>query len=778
MEKAMEILEFAKIKEQILKFNINQLSYKKVADLSPLTFPERIEEELQKTEEGIQLITNGMIPSLNQLPDVESSLSKVAKGGLLSTEEIYNFLNQQEVVGKLIQFRQEKEVINLNLVHFNRYVSHLTYLSDLKETIQFCIAPNFTLYDHASSKLKSIRKQMKKIEEEIKDKLNHYLKNYADKLSDQYIATKNEHLVLPVKAAYKNQIQGIVIDVSSTNQTIFIEPYGISERHAQLEQLHGEEEIEIQRIIRALCEMIQRHHLALSTNNDLLAEISFMLLKGRYGLENNYEIASLSEKQEIELIDARHPLIKKEQVVGNDFYLGGDYQRIIVISGPNAGGKTVALKTVGLLVLMNQCGLPLPVKKARLGIFRNLFVDIGDAQSIEQSLSGFSSHIANVIHILDRMDDHSLILLDELGGKTDPKEGEALAKAILETIEEASAIALITTHYIGIKDYAKKSSQITLASMSFDEKTLVPTYRLLLNLIGRSYALEISARLGLSSSIIEKARQYKDSQENQLDHLIDELNQKLKEESIRLEQTKKLNQELEEEKRQLQEEKRKMAQKQEQWLKETSMQKEALIEEAIEKINEIVEQFKQQAQDGYKHHLKTDALNQLEQLQDDRISTNKEKKYDCFSVGDFVILKSIGKMAMIQEIKGRQATITADRVTMRVDLSDLEKASSADKKQIRQKSVRISNSIDLSRSVPLSLNIVGQHVEEGLILLRQYLDQAMLAHHHQVSIIHGFGTGALRKAVHEYLRKCKYVEEFHFGMAGEGGAGATIVTLK
>ena len=777
MNKIFEILEFNKIKDLILKHNINELSRKKINELEPLFFDEVVQERLDQTSEAYRLVTLGTFPSLGQIVDLTSYLDKVHKNGVLSLEEIYDFVNFLEVCNNCKQFIASSKLVPQFFTYTFKYVGLLNPLSSLLDQIKYCVTPNYTLYDHASSKLKTIRNSIKKCESEIKEKLHSLLKNHASLLSDNYIATRGNHYVLPVKAANKSQVKGIVIDVSSSANTLFIEPYSVTENNVMLEQLHYEEEIEIQRIIKALCVLIDKYYEPLLINNEAIAELSFMVLKGTYGLANDYEVASLNNNNEIKLINATHPLIDKNKVIANDFYLGGDNNRIIVISGPNAGGKTVALKTIALLVLMNQCGLPLPIKSASLPVFRNIFVDIGDEQSIEQSLSGFSSHMKNVSKILDQIDSHSLVIMDELGSKTDPNEGEALAKAIIDYIEDNKSIAMVTTHYLGIKDYAKENSQITLASMGFNEETLMPTYKLQLNLVGRSYALEISSRLGLKQEIIDKAKEYKSNKNNDLDAIIDELSLKLKKENEIVESLKEKERLLTEKLDEVEKEKQKLVNDYNKALEEVNNKKDELIEEAYIQIQTIVDEFKQSSNnEGFKHHLKNKAIDALDEMAS---SSKKEEKIDKeIKVGDTVKVKSLGKVAKVVDIKGNKCVIESNNNTMKIALSELEKVIEVKQSKVAKQRVKVAAIEAMSQNVPMSVNLIGMRVEEALIALRNYLDAALLVRYEQVNVIHGFGTGALRKAVHEYLSKSKIVVDYRLGGFNEGGAGATVVILK
>ena len=777
MKKLFDILEFDKIKELILKHNINQLSRKKVNELKPLFFEEIVQESIDQTKEAYKLVTLGTFPSLGQLSDVTSYLDKVHKNGVLTLEEIYEFVTSLEVVNSCKQFILNNKLNPEEFIYTYKYINALNPINTLLEQIKYCVSPNFVLYDHASAKLKQIRNSIKKCESEIKEKLNSFLKKNSSLLSDNYIATRGNHYVLPVKAANKSQVKGIVIDVSATANTVFIEPYAVTENNIMLEQLHYEEELEIQRIIKALCVMIDKYYEQLLLNNDCLAELSFMILKGTYGLANDYEVATINENNEIRLVGAFHPLIERNKVIANDFYLGGQNNRIIVISGPNAGGKTVALKTIALLVLMNQCGLPLPVKEASLAIFRNIFVDIGDEQSIEQSLSGFSSHMKNVSSILSKIDSHSLVIMDELGSKTDPLEGEALAKAIIEYIESKKSIAMVTTHYLGIKDYAKENSQITLASMGFNEETLMPTYKLQLNLVGRSYALEISSRLGLNESIIKRAKEFKSNRSNDLDAIIDELTLKLKKENEYVESLKEKEEALKQKLIEVEKEKEKLKKDYEKALDDVNDKKQEMLEEAYLEIQTIVDEFKKaNQQEGYKHHLKNKAIEKLDSMSSKEELEKRSNKE--IHIGDTVKIVSLNKIAEVKDIKGNKCVVVSSNNTMRIDISELEKVEPVKMSSIAKKKVKVAAIESMSKNIPMSLNLIGMRVEEALIALKNYIDAALLVRYEQVNIIHGFGTGALRKAVHEFLKSSKYVVEYRLGGFNEGGAGATIVVLK
>lgn len=771
MKKMSQILEFEKIKQQILAYNVNPLSRKMVEQMQPFYYSKKVFEELEKTKEGYRLVTLGTLPNLTHCQDLTSFLEILEKNGTLTCQEIYEFLYHFQIVFALKDFiRNKKE----SLVYFDAYVNQLVYVAEIVEQIKYCINEDHVILDHASLDLKRIRKSIKQQEETIKNKMHGFLSSHSEMLTDAYIAIRKNRLVLPIKANYKNAIKGMIVDTSDSGLTYFIEPYEVINLNLELESLHQEEEIEIHRIIKSLCLLIAKYLEVIQKNNLLLEEISFQVLKGKYGLANNYEIAELNDNF-IELIHAKHPLIDPTKVVSNDFVLGKDQSKILVISGPNAGGKTVALKTVALLVYMNQCGLPIPVSRASLKVFDHIFIDIGDEQSIEESLSGFTSHIVNVSHILKQMNRDSLIILDELGSKTDPNEGEALAKAILDELDDKKVMALVTTHYIGIKDFAKESSSILLASMSFNENNMEPTYKLMLNIVGRSYALEISKKLGLSDKILDKARKYKNDRATSLEQLIDSVNKKLKQEENKMNELKEKEQEVEQLKQQIYQEKIKMEQEQEKILKEYALQQEKFLEDAKKEIETMIHELENKNHEDFKLHHKTTILKKLEQLQpnEEKMTLLEDQE---LHVGDEVYIEKLHCYGILKEIKNKEVVVDCQNNTLKISKKEVKRAVHPTHKTNKKVSIIRPNT--LSQSVPLSLNVVGYHVVDALHEVDQYLDQALLCNYTTVTLIHGAGTGVLRKAIQEHLRTKKFVESYRSGVYGEGGFGVTIVNLK
>lgn len=767
----MQTLEFAKIKEQILKYNINALSRKKIENLQPFFYYEQVQEELEKTKEGYLLKNSGSFPSLTQIIDLDNPLGILKKGGLLSLTEIYDFYTQQIMIYDLKQFLKENK---LETPHIHRLLTQLTYCSEIVEKIKKCIDINFHLYDTASEKLKKIRSDIKSSEGEVKIILNRFLKQNSEYLAENLIVSRGNHLVVPVKATYKNHIQGILLDVSETKQTYYIEPYCVVEKNIEIENLHYEEIVEENRIIKALCQLLSHYQESLRQNNSLLAEISFIYLKGSYGVAENLEIAHLVQKQEIYLKRAKHPLIAAEKVIANDYILGNKAPKMIVISGPNAGGKTVALKTVALLLLMNQCGLPLPCSEATLGVFSSIFVDIGDDQSIENSLSGFSSHIYHLKKIIEKITPQSFVALDELGSKTDPVEGEALAKAVIDFIVKKESLAMISTHYVGIKDYAKNENHILLASMSFDTTTFTPTYHLLTNVVGRSYALEIAARMGLPVQIIDQARIYKKENAQNMEKVIDELTEKLLLEKEKLKSIEDLERKLLEKEEKLRKKEEELEKRKFVLHDEIELEKEEFLLEAEEKLENLFQELKQKGE--LKLHHKTDAKQKIEGMFKKEEKTKEKIVDEELAIHDDVYIIPMQKEAKLVSIKGDNCIVLVNNKQIQIKKSNLKKMKKEkEKKKKPTKSVYVNT---ISKSVPSSLNVVGLHVDEALLKLEQYLDDALLLHYKTVTIIHGTGTGTLKKAVEEYLKNKKFVESYRKGVYGEGGIGVTVVNLK
>jgi len=770
MRHLYDVLEFNIIKGKVSSFCATKMGKEYIENLEHLTDIYEIRLALEKSDQAMRIIYSFGNAPLSQIHDISMSLIKAKKNAVLTIEELYRIASNIEAVQHIKSFQGQITLQNID--YFNEYVDSLVYISYLSKKIFNVISPSLEILDSASSTLSRIRKEIKKISSEIKSKMDSYMNANKDFLSDEVITRRNDRLVIPVKSTYKNQIQGVIHDESSSGQTSFVEPTFAVLLNAKLDNLFSEEQEEINRILRMLSSDVADDADILLNNQKYITELDIMFAKGQYGKSIDGKIASLSNEPILSFKHARHPLIEKKKVVANDIALGGENNKILLISGPNTGGKTVYLKLVGLLVLMSQAGLPVPVDgEAKLSVFNNIFVDIGDEQSIEQSLSTFSSHMEKIISMVDEVDDKSLVILDELGGGTDPKEGESIAMAFIEYLHNKGSFAVVTTHYSNLKVFALEQGYIENGSMLFDEENMKPRYTLALGVIGKSYALEISKRLGLDSYIINRAKYYKEYYMSQNEKVEEKLEEKLKliqqkeEENEQIRQEiKKLKLEIEDQKALIEEEKEKIKIKSQEMIDE-------LVEEAMKEIDHTVDEIKNKDKEELKMHEWIAAKKQLKTF----LSNEEDEDEDSatFKVGDFVRLKSMNKTGTITRIKGEKYMVDCSGITFTLAGSELQRW----KKEVEKKTPFITSSSGL-KHVNAELNIIGLHIEEALPKLEKYIDDARSVRLKSVRIIHGHGTGALRKMVHDYLKGKKFVEDYRLGGAGEGGVGATVVMLK
>lgn len=769
MKDKYEILEFNLIKEKINKYAHTNMGKVLVNNLQMLDNINDVKDALNETDEALKIIyAYGSVP-LHGIFDITNDLEKVKKDYILDIENIYRISRNIEITHEVIKFRDELPLKNCLI--FNDYLDQIHYFEYIKKKIDESISPSLDIYDNASIELKRIRKEIKKYESEIKSKVDHFIVSNSEYLNDSLVTYRNDRLVVPVKATYKYQIKGIIHDESQSRQTSYVEPDFVIELNSKIYKLKQDEHEEIMKILKYLCELIKEVSDALIINQKMFTKLDFMFAKGMYAKEINGQVPVVKEgKSFINFIHARHPLLDKKIVVANDISLG-ENKDIIIVSGPNAGGKTVYLKTIGLLCLMALSGLAISVDgKCEMTYLSDIYLDIGDEQSISQSLSTFSSHMSKLINIIDNIDDNSLVLLDEIGGGTDPKEGEALAMAIIDYLHVRKTLGVITTHYSNLKTFAIEKEYIENASMLFDEKTLTPLYKIVLGLSGNSYAYDISLKLGLDNFILENARKYQEYYSKEQDKLIEKLENDLKELKKReenllleIEENKKLQKIIEEKNL-------KITKKLQEIEEQAQEQIDEKIIEALEDIDAIVNEFK--AKNDIKLNEWIDAKKKIKNF-------HKEKKEDIvenhleLNVGDNVLVTSINKIGNIIRINNNKYTVNVNGINLILDKNKLELVNKTEEEK-KTSNIKIGSGI---KTVNYELNIIGLRVEEALPKVIKHLDDARIVHLKQIRIIHGFGTGALRNAVHEYLRKQKNIE-YRFGGPGEGGQGATIVTLK
>lgn len=726
--------------------------------------------------------------SFHGLTDIRPSLVPLAKGGTLGSGELLRIGALLEAAKRAVEFDKKDEETDFLSGRFDG----LQTFPEIRREISRCILSEDEISDDASSELKRIRRAMKTTNDKIREQLSVTVNSSGDMLRDNIVTMRNGRYCLPVKQEYKSAFQGMIHDQSSTGSTFFIEPMAIVKLNNDLAELAMKEQEEIERILASISSICAPETEGLERDVILLSELDFIFAKAKLSKKMQGS-EPIFDDNYIEIKKGRHPLIPRDRVVPIDVTLGKDY-RLLIITGPNTGGKTVSLKTVGLFTLMGQAGLHIPAfDGSHLRVFHEVYADIGDEQSIEQSLSTFSSHMTNTVSILKRADKNTLALFDELGAGTDPVEGAALAISILDNLLQRNVTAMATTHYSELKIYALSTDHVENASCEFDVESLQPTYRLLIGVPGKSNAFAISSKLGISDEIIEKAKS-----------LVDEDSKSFEDVVTGLESTRK---ELEQERakaaayrEEIERQKKKLAEKNER----IDKAKEKILRRANEEANEILQKAKDMADDSIRKYNKwmdggkgnvSDMERQRSAIREqlkktgEKLATkqkgNRPKTAPGkLSIGDLVMVHSMGVKGTVMSLPNTKGKCFVQMGIMRseVNADDLELLEEETlqnrKEQLRERSGAGKIKMMKSLHVSSSINLIGKTVDEAIALLDKYLDDAYLAKLHQITIIHGVGTGALRNAVQAHLKKSKYIKTYRMGEYGEGGYGVTVAEFK
>ena len=781
MKQAIQILEFNKIKQTVDSLCACSLGQKRVEYLSPSIDEKQVEYSLNQSDEALKIILALGEAPLGGVTDITEAIKRAKISAMLSAQELLGISRLLYAVSQLKTFSERLNEIKVDVPIFSSQVNSLVSLNSLQTAINDCIDETGYILDSASSELRSIRRSIQSTEARIKEKLNHVVSERRNKLTDGIVTIRNERYVVPVRAEAKNTFGGTVHDQSSSGNTYFIEPKEVVDLNNKLQEYHVEERREIERILRALTEEVKKFVDALAVNVEVLGEIDFMFAKGKYARLINGTRPKMNTKGIIRLVAARHPLIDQKVVVPNDIELGDEYTTI-VITGPNTGGKTVTLKTVGLLTLMAQAGLLIPAHEtSQLAIFDHVFADIGDEQSIEQSLSTFSSHMTNIVRIMERLTVNSLILFDELGAGTDPKEGASLAISILDYVKVRGARTIATSHYPELKAYAYENDDVINASVEFNIETLSPTYRLLVGVPGRSNAFEISKRLGLKEAILTTARAYVETERTEMTDLITKLEDRGLELDHEIQLLQKQNQEVEEMRLDYERKIAKFEAERERVLEEIKKEAFENIRQAKEEAEQIVadlRQAKKMADLSIKDHELTEKLTSLKKSEAKQAEQFKRKARNKapLKAGDEVMVLSLNRQGeLIEKTKNGDWMVQLGMMKVNIKEEDLEYLRQSVKKKDSGKGKMIQKR---NTNVGIQLDLRGERYEDAMLRLDKYMDEVLLAGYQTVTIIHGHGTGALRQGVHKYLKKNKHVASFRFGGAGEGGTGATVVELK
>ena len=790
-EKVLKTLEYTKIIQNLTEFADSHPAKKLCSDLVPMTDLEEITKAQTETADALSRLFKKGSTSFGGNKDIGFSVKTLEIGSTLSSGELLKIAKLLDNVNRIKTYgRKEKEDAPEDSL--DTYFDQLAPLTFLANEINRCILAEDEFADDASPKLKSIRRSMISTNDKIHSQLLNMVNgSYRSYLQDAVITMRNNRYCIPVKSEYKSQVHGLVHDQSATGSTFFIEPAAVVELNNQLKELALQEQEEIERILAALSAQVGEYTKELESNQRIMTLLDFIFAKAKLAMEENATQPIFNQEHYIHIRKGRHPLLPKKSVVPIDIHLGRDFD-LLIITGPNTGGKTVSLKTVGLFTLMGQAGLHIPaLDRSELSIFTEVYADIGDEQSIEQSLSTFSSHMKSIVHILAHADADSLCLFDELGAGTDPTEGAALAIAILNYLHDRGIRTMATTHYSELKIYALSTPMVENACCEFSVETLRPTYRLLIGIPGKSNAFAISSKLGLSDEIINAAKTQISKEDESFEDVIADLEQS----RITIEKEQKEIAEYKERIRTLQEQLKAKNEK-------IDRAKDKILREANEKAREILQEAKDVADETIRDFNNLDAHADIKTLEKkrqkvrDKISEKnakltlspgpektKQKSIDPAKLkkGDGVKVLSMGLTGTVSSLPDSKGNLFVQCGIMRtsVNVKDL---APLDEVTITAPTLQRTNSgkIKMSKVTGISteINLLGKTVDEAICELDKYLDDAYLAHLPSVRIVHGKGTGALRSAVHSHLKRQKHVKEFRLGEYGEGDAGVTIATFK
>lgn len=789
-KKALSTLEYDKIIEMLVSHASSPLGKIRCEDLLPSDSIAEIEHQQEQTQDALtRLFQKGNL-SFGNVKDVRGSLKRLEIGSTLGITELLQICGLLENTSRVKSYgRRERD--NGQRDSLDDLFDSLEPLPQLSGEIRRCILSEEEISDDASSALKQIRRSMKitgeKVHTQLADMVNGSARSY---LQDAVITMRNGRYCIPVKSEYKSQVPGMIHDQSSTGSTLFIEPMAIVKLNNEIRDLELKEAAEIEKILASLSDLTAENREAIQYNLENMVELDFIFARASLAMEQNATRPVFNTKGWINIRKGRHPLIDKKKVVPIDIHLGKDFH-LLIVTGPNTGGKTVSLKTVGLLTLMGQAGLHIPaLDRSELSVFREVYADIGDEQSIEQSLSTFSSHMTNVVSFIEKADPYSLVLFDELGAGTDPTEGAALAIAILNHLQAQGIRTMATTHYSELKVYALSTPGVENASCEFNVETLRPTYRLLIGVPGKSNAFAISGKLGLPSYIIEEAKKQINSKDESFEDVISTLEEnRITIEKERLE-IEKYKEEISALKEKLESKQEKLDQQRSRLLQEANEEAHAILREAKEYADQTMKDFHKFGKNNIsvkEMEAERQRLRQKMNKIEKNISIKESKptgtlKPSDLHLGDGVKVLSLNLKGTVNTLPDSKGFLFVQMGIMRskihiTDLALLKEETVISAPHMQKTSsgkIRMSK----SASVGIEINLLGKTVDEAIAELDKYLDDAYLAHMPSVRIVHGKGTGALRKGVHNYLRKVKYVSSFRLGEFGEGDAGVTIVEFK
>lgn len=782
-KKTLLRLEYHKVKEQLAVYAGSRPGKERVLQLAPVDDLDTILRWQAETSEGRELLRLDPTAEFYGWRDIRPQLQRAGRGALLEPEELIavaDTLTASRLVKRFLEEKRERYPL-LSEIGFA-----LVSLPDLEKKIKQAILPGGEVADNASAALAQVRRRLTSAQARIKEHLEHVIRTpaYQKYLQDPIVTVREGRYVVPVKIEYRGQVPGLVHDQSASGATLFIEPMAVVEKNNELRRLMVLEKQEVHKVLTELSAIVAANAGALNTSLEALGELDFILAKAKYSEKLDAWAPAFVDEACMHIRQARHPLLP-ETAVPIDLRLGEDFDTL-VITGPNTGGKTVALKTAGIMILMAQSGLHLPAGDgSKVGIFKQVFTDIGDEQSIEQSLSTFSSHMTNIVEIIGKAGRDSLVLLDELGAGTDPAEGAALARSILETLQAAGARTIATTHYNELKNFALARERVENASVEFDAATLRPTYRLLIGRPGRSNAFEITLRLGMPRPVVERAKTFMSAEQIRVDELM-----------LQLEKTQQEAEANRAEAVALAEKARVLKDKYENMESELARRREAILAKAGEEARVLVKTARMEAEAAVKE-LRAQLASEAAQVRESAVQAAREKfarlqkkinkampdkviagqAPDTLQLGEEVYLPKFNQHGIVLSLPGPEGEVQVQVGVIKINVPLKELRRVEKNKPSGGQSQTAAVALEKAREISFELDLRGRYAEEALLEVEKYLDDAYLAGLSRVRLIHGKGTGALRLAVHKYLSGHHRVKSYRLGEQGEGGFGVTVVDL-
>ena len=785
-KRVLTTLEYNKILTLCAKHAVLDFSKQIINELTPLADFEEVSFLLKKTSEAYKLLFTHGVSGIEFFDPITDELDRAKRGSVLSMGELLRvarILRSSRIVYNSITSIVDEEIVALRSIaesiYFDKY---------LEEDITTKILSEDKIADTASEKLYQIRRKIRRLNEQVKEKLNYYVRSQSKYLQDSIVTMRGDRYVVPVKSEFRGQIKGLIHDQSSTGSTLFVEPVEVLELNNDLKTAAIEEKLEIEKILTELTEKIGLIAGRIENNIDCLCELDICYAKAIYSYSLKATMPVLNSNGYINIIKGRHPLIDRDKVVPVSVSLGSGYNYLL-ITGPNTGGKTVTMKLVGLFTLLTATGFFIPASEgSSISVFTKVFCDIGDEQSIEQSLSTFSSHMKNVIDVTERVDSSSLVLLDEIGAGTDPEEGSAIAHAVLEHLIKSGSKGIVTTHYTALKEYAFTEDRIMNASMDFDEMTFAPLYRLNIGLAGSSNAIKIASKLGLPPTLIEKAKSFLKEDKISFEKVIEEAEKTRRKAELQLLEYEKLNQDKQAELDKLKLERVKFDKEREKFYANAKIESRRIINESLEDAEEIVAELKEILEkdeiDGGDLIKARTLRNKLEEkkykLETEAPVTFTETPIDIskLKINDRVFVASMNSDGVVITINKKKGVcdVQLGNARVTVKMSDLYVPAKKPKNDKVGATVKIDRA-NFTAAVT-QVNVIGKNLDEALVEVEAFIDKALVSGLHEVKIIHGVGLCVLSKGIHAFLKKHPRVDEYRFGKYGEGEHGVTFVILK